>query len=224
MLLSGCWRVRSTPEVWAWNLKRQAFSFFAPSRSFASRAQMRRPARNLAISSKKLSEMSKKKVKRGRNSSGSMPRAMQSSAFCTALAEREGHRLGRRRAGLLHVLADHRHRVPARHVLAAPGDVVHQHAPRARQREPVEHVVGDVVREVVALVRGAGDLLPVDAAPLGRDQHEGEQRERRRVVHRARDLADVDAVEAALHVVGVVDDDAAGAEQLGLDRVHVEPR
>ena len=46
---------------------------------------MRRPARNLAISSKKLSEMSKKKVKRGRNSSGSMPRAMQSSAFCTAL-------------------------------------------------------------------------------------------------------------------------------------------
>ena len=29
--------------------------------------------------------MSKKKVKRGRNSSGSMPRAMQSSAFCTAL-------------------------------------------------------------------------------------------------------------------------------------------
>ncbi len=47
---------------------------------------MRRPARNLAISSKKLSEMSKKKVKRGRNSSGSMPRAMQSSAFCTALA------------------------------------------------------------------------------------------------------------------------------------------
>ena len=33
--------------------------------------------------------------------------------------------------------------------------------------------------------------------------------------------ADVDAFEAAVHVVGVVDDDAAGAEQLGLDRVHV---
>ena len=32
--------------------------------------------------------------------------------------EGEGHRLGRRRAGLLRVLADHRHRVPARHVLA----------------------------------------------------------------------------------------------------------
>ena len=64
-------------------------------------------------------------------------------------------------------------------------------------------------------------LVPVDAAPLGGDEHEGEQRERRRVVHRARDLADVDAFEAAVHVVGVVDDDAAGAEQLGLDRVHV---
>ena len=86
MLLSGCWRVRSTPEVWPWNLKRQRRSSFAPSRSRASRAQMRRPARNLATSSKKLSEMSKKKVKRGRNWSGSMPRAMQSSAFCTAVA------------------------------------------------------------------------------------------------------------------------------------------
>ena len=56
----------------------------APKRSRASFAQMRRPARNLAISSKKLSEMSKKKVKRGRNASGFMPRAMQSSAYWSA--------------------------------------------------------------------------------------------------------------------------------------------
>ena len=38
--------------------------------------------------------------------------------------ERERHRLGRRGAGLLHVLADHRHRVPLRHVPVAELDVV----------------------------------------------------------------------------------------------------
>ena len=49
------------------------------------RVQIRRAARNLAISSKKLIETSKKKVKRGRNASGSMPRAMQSLAFWIAV-------------------------------------------------------------------------------------------------------------------------------------------
>ncbi len=85
MLFRGCWRVRSTPEVWPWNLKRQERGSFAPSCSRAMRAQMRRAARNFATSSKKLMEMSKKKVKRGRKASGSMPRAMQSCAFCTAV-------------------------------------------------------------------------------------------------------------------------------------------
>ena len=85
MLLSGCWRVRSTPEVWAWNLKRQALGLRTPKRSRTRRAQMRRPARNLAISSKKLMEMSKKKVKRGRKTSGSRPRARQSCAYWTAV-------------------------------------------------------------------------------------------------------------------------------------------
>ena len=37
----------------------------------------------------------------------------------------------------------------------------------------------------------------------------------------AQEIAEVDAFEAAVHVLGVVDDDAAGAEQLGLDRIHV---
>ena len=85
MLLSGCWRVRSTPEVWAWNLKRQALGSRAPKRSRTMRCQSRRPARSLAISSKKLIEMSKKKVKRGRKTSGSMPRALQSSAYWIAV-------------------------------------------------------------------------------------------------------------------------------------------
>ena len=56
----------------------------APKRSRASRAQMRRPARNFATSSKKLIEMSKKNVKRGRNWSGSQPRARQSLAYWMA--------------------------------------------------------------------------------------------------------------------------------------------
>ena len=85
MLLSGCCRVRSTPEVWPWNLKRQEFGFLAPRRSRARRAQIRRAARNLAISSKKLIEMSKKKVKRRSRTSMSMPRATQSSAYCSAV-------------------------------------------------------------------------------------------------------------------------------------------
>ncbi len=84
MLFSGCWRVRSTPEVWPWNLKRQERGSLAPKRSRHSLAQMRRPARNLATSSNKLTEMSKKKVKRGRKRSGSMPAAMQSSAYWIA--------------------------------------------------------------------------------------------------------------------------------------------
>lgn len=48
-------------------------------------AQTRRPARSLAISSKKLMEMSKKKVKRGRKASGSRPRAIMSSAYWIAV-------------------------------------------------------------------------------------------------------------------------------------------
>ena len=46
----------------------------------------------------------------------------------------EGHGLDRRRAGLLHVLTDHRHGIPARHMPAAEFDVVEQHPPRAGQR------------------------------------------------------------------------------------------
>ena len=83
-LFSGCWRVRSTPEVWPWNLKRIERGSFAPKRSRVSRAQMRRPARNFATSSKKLIEMSKKNVKRGKKASGSMPRALQSIAYWSA--------------------------------------------------------------------------------------------------------------------------------------------
>ena len=84
ILFSGCSRVRSTPDVWPWNLKRQDLGSLAPKRSRVSWAQMRRPARNFATSSKKLMEMSKKKVKRGSTWSGSQPRARQSWAYWMA--------------------------------------------------------------------------------------------------------------------------------------------
>ena len=182
---------------------------------------MRRPARNFATSSKKrdrdVEEEREARQERVRRHAGrdAVVRVLDRGG------ERERHRLGRRRARLLHVLADDRERVPARQVLVAPRDVVDEHAACARKRQPEEHVVRDEVRQVVALVRRPADRAPVDAPALRGREHEREQRERRRVVHRARGGREVDAVEAGRHVVGAVDDDAAGAEELRVDLVHV---
>ena len=52
-LTSGCCSVRETPAVWVWKRMSQERDFFAPKRSRIWRAQMRRAARNFAISSKK---------------------------------------------------------------------------------------------------------------------------------------------------------------------------
>jgi hypothetical protein len=78
----------------------------------------------------------------------------------------------------------------------APADVVDEDAPRAGKREAEEHVVGDEVREVVALVRRAGDRGQSTPRRFAVREHEREQRERRRVVHRARRRREVDALEA----------------------------
>jgi hypothetical protein len=51
------------------------FGFFAPNVSLSSRAQMRRAARSLAISSKKSIWALKKKLRRGAKSSTSRPRS-----------------------------------------------------------------------------------------------------------------------------------------------------
>ncbi|MCG3135718.1 MAG: hypothetical protein HMLKMBBP_03451 [Planctomycetes bacterium] len=53
MLFSGCCAVRDTPAVCVWKRMSQLFGFFAPKRSRMWRAQMRRAARYLQISSKK---------------------------------------------------------------------------------------------------------------------------------------------------------------------------
>ena len=72
----------------------------------------------------------------------------------TGLSASEAHAAVQRarRAGLLHMLTDDRDRVPVRNVTAAELDVIQQHAPRSRQRQAVELVIGDEMRDVVALI------------------------------------------------------------------------
>ena len=78
-LLYGCWAVSDTPAVWVWKRSDCAFAVVAPYRSRSHRAQIRRAARNLAISSKKSMWASKKKLSPGANSSTSSPRDRPSS-------------------------------------------------------------------------------------------------------------------------------------------------
>ena len=74
MLLSGCWAVSDTPAVWVWKRISHDLGLRAPKVSRSSRAQTRRAARYLAISSKKSIWALKKKLSRGAKSSTSRPR------------------------------------------------------------------------------------------------------------------------------------------------------
>lgn len=65
--------------VWVWKRSHCALSVLAPYVSFIQRAQMRRAARNLAISSKKSRCASKKKESPGAKVSTSRPRERPSS-------------------------------------------------------------------------------------------------------------------------------------------------
>ena len=85
MLFSGCWAVSVTPAVWQWVRNRHDSGLVAPYTSFMRRAQMRRAARSLAISSKKSLWMSKKKLRRGAKASTSSPRAMPRSTYSKPL-------------------------------------------------------------------------------------------------------------------------------------------
>jgi hypothetical protein len=78
-LLRGCWEVSETPAVWVWNRIQVDRSFSARYRSVMSLYQMRRAARNLAISSKKSLCELKKKLSRGAKSSTRRPRAIACS-------------------------------------------------------------------------------------------------------------------------------------------------
>ena len=72
-LFSGCCAVNVLPPVWVWKRISLLASFFAPKRSVMIRYHMRREARNLATSSKKLLWPFQKKLSRGAKSSTSRP-------------------------------------------------------------------------------------------------------------------------------------------------------
>jgi hypothetical protein len=80
MLFSGCCAVSDTPAVWVWKRISHDRGFLAPNVSRSSRAQIRRAARYLAISSKKSICALKKNDNLGAKSSTSRPR---STACCT---------------------------------------------------------------------------------------------------------------------------------------------
>ncbi len=86
MLFSGCCAVSETPAVCVWKRTFQEASFFAPNSSRILRAQMRRAARNLAISSKKSMWLSKKNESRGANVSTSIPAAMPRRTYSIPFA------------------------------------------------------------------------------------------------------------------------------------------
>ena len=72
--------MRLTPAVWVWKRSIHERGFFASKRSLMVRAQIRRAARNFAISSKKSLCELKKKERRGAKLSTSRP---ASTHHCT---------------------------------------------------------------------------------------------------------------------------------------------
>ena len=79
MFTSGCCAVSDTPAVCVWKRICNERSRSAPYRSRIHRAQIRRAARYLAISSKKSMWALKKNDSRGANSSTSRPAAIAAS-------------------------------------------------------------------------------------------------------------------------------------------------
>ena len=103
-LFMGCWAVSETPAVWVWNFSCIAFGFVAPNRSFIHRAQMRRAARNLAISSKKSMCASKKNDSIGPEVVGRDPSLLRQLDVGEPVGQRERELLRGRRARLTDVV------------------------------------------------------------------------------------------------------------------------
>ncbi len=116
-----------------------------------------------------------------------------------AVGQREGQLLHGRRARLADVVAAHADGVPARHApRAVDQHVAHDAQVRAHPADPL--LLRDELLEHVVLQRAA-KRLGRDAAPLGHDDVERQQRDRGRVDrHRRRHLIEGDAVEQPLHV------------------------
>ena len=79
--MKGCWAVSEQPAVWVWNRHIQDRGSFALKRSRIVFAQIRRAARNLAISSKKSLCELKKNERRGANWSTGNPASIPYSTY-----------------------------------------------------------------------------------------------------------------------------------------------
>ena len=79
MLFSGCCAVSVEPPVWVWKRNILERSSLAPNRSVMMRAHIRRAARYLATSSKRLLCAFQKNESRGAKASTSMPAAIAAS-------------------------------------------------------------------------------------------------------------------------------------------------
>ena len=132
----------------------------APKVSRSSRAQIRRAARYLAISSKKSMWALKKKESRGREVVDVEAALDGALDVGEAVLEREGELLLGGRAGLADVVAGDRDRVPARHLRRAPLDHVGDQPHRRLDRE-APLLLGDVLLEDVGLDRAA-ELAPAE--------------------------------------------------------------
>ena len=86
MLFSGCSAVSEQPAVCVWNRSRSDRSSVAPYRSRSRRAQIRRAARNFAISSNRSMCALKKNESRGAKASTAMPRCIPSSTYASPSA------------------------------------------------------------------------------------------------------------------------------------------
>ena len=108
MLFSGCWAVSVDPPVWVW--KRSSFdrSSLAPKRSVMIRAHIRRAARYLATSSKRLLWAFQKKRQAGREGVDVEPGGQRGLHVGDAVGEGEGDLLDRGRARLADVVAGDR--------------------------------------------------------------------------------------------------------------------
>ena len=89
MLFSGCWAVSVEPPVCVWKRSSSERASFAPKRSRMICAHMRRAARNLATSSKKLLWPLKKNESCPANSSTSRPALDGRLHVGDAVGERE---------------------------------------------------------------------------------------------------------------------------------------
>ena len=144
-----------------WNRSFHDRSSSAPNRSRITRAQMRRAARYLAISSKKSLWALKKNDMRGAKSSTSSPASTPHWTYSMPSRSVNASSCDRRRAGLADVIAADRDRVPARHVLGAEREHVGDEPHRRPRREDVFLLRDEFLEDVV--LNRARQRLP--AAP-----------------------------------------------------------